>query len=401
MIDYRAGRLHFEGVPLESLALRWGTPLYVYSARQAQARARALQSAFPAPRWLVCYALKANSNPRLCRLMARQGLGADIVSGGELEVALASGFPAERVLFSGVGKTREELRAAVGAGLLSVNLESSQELEALESVAKALKRPAAISVRVNPGVAARTHPHIATGARGSKFGVEPAEALSMYDRARRNRWLRIAGIHCHIGSQISDVEDYKSATRAITGLLRTLRGRGIEPELIDFGGGLGIGEGRDPGIDPRRLSRLLEREIAPWPRARALIEPGRYIMAEAGILLTRVLYRKQAYGRRFLIVDAGMNDLIRPALYGARHPIWPARRGRDSARFDVAGPVCESADFFARDYPLPAATEAGHTLAILQAGAYGFSMASRYNSRSLPAEVLLQDGRPRLIRRRL
>lgn len=401
MLGYRKRRLHLDGIPIEKLARRFGTPLYVYSKACLVGRYRSLRTAFRGRDPLICYALKANPNRALCRILAERGAGAEVVSGGELLRALAAGFAPERIVFSGVGKTAEELELSVRRGVLALHLESWEELEALEGIARRLKRRAPVGVRLNPDIAARTHPHIATGRAGDKFGVERTEALAMLRRAARSRWLRVVAVQCHIGSQILETRPYRLAARALASLILELEGEGVRLAMVDMGGGLGISYRGEPEPELPALARVWAQVFKPWPGLRLLLEPGRYLMADAGVLLTRVLYRKRSFRQHFLIVDAAMNDLARPALYGAYHPVWPARqRGGQAETVDVVGPVCESVDFLARERRLPPCLP-GDVLAVLKAGAYGFSMSSQYNSRPRAAEVLVEEGRePRLIRRR-
>lgn len=392
--------LTVEGVSLEALARRFGTPLFVYSAADARARLEAIRKAFRRRDPLVCYALKANSNRALCAVLARAEAGADIVSAGELARALRAGFPPGKVVFSGVGKTPEEMAAGLRAGLLTFNVESSEELDALARVAGRLKRRAPVSVRVNPDVNARTHPHITTGRAENKFGVETGEALALYRRASRDARLRVVGIQSHIGSQIVEVEPYRRAAASVAGTMRRLEAMGIRLSHADIGGGIGITYKDETPLALAGLARVVEDAFAPWPDLRLLLEPGRYLVADAGLLLTRVLYRKKTTKRRFVIVDAAMTDLPRPALYDAWHPVEAVspRRGK-KARVDVVGPVCESGDFLARERLLPP-LERGDLLAVRKAGAYGFAMSSQYNSRPRAAEVLVDGGRARLARRR-
>lgn len=387
-----------EGLGVKALARRFGTPLYVYSERSIATRYEALKAAFASQNPLICYAMKANSNGAIVGLLARRGAGADIVSGGELRRALAAGVPAGRIVFSGVGKTTEELELGLNKSVLTFNVESAEELRALEAAARRLKKRAPVSIRLNPDVDAKTHPHITTGLARNKFGVERPEALRLYEKAAASRWLRVRGIQCHIGSQIASVAPYARAARSVAGVVAELARRGIAIELIDMGGGVGISYKAEARLPLEELAAALSRAL---PRAsRLILEPGRYLVAEAGVLLTRVLYRKQASGREFLIVDAAMNDLARPALYGAYHPIVPALRRAGPERIvDVVGPVCESGDFLARARKLPPA-RAGDVLAVLKAGAYGFAMSSQYNSRPRAAEVLVRGRQARLIRRR-
>ncbi len=397
MIQRKQGRLLLDGLSAEALARRFGTPLYVYSEDAIAARYAALERAFKPRRPLICYAMKANSNRAVIGLLARRGAGADIVSGGELLRALAAGVPAGRIVFSGVGKTAEELELGIRKGVLTFNVESEAELRALESAAKRLRRRAPISVRLNPDVDAKTHPHITTGLADNKFGVEKPQALRLYDQAARSPWLQPKGIQCHIGSQIVSVRPYAQAVRSVAAVVAHLGRKGIRLDLIDMGGGFGINYDSETELDLARLAKALE----PLPEGpRLLLEPGRFLVADAGVLLTRVLYEKKTSRRTFVIVDAAMNDLARPALYDAYHPIEPASaRAGAKRRVDVVGPVCESGDFLARGRRLGPTAE-GDVLAVLKAGAYGFAMSSQYNSRPRAAEALIARGRARLIRRR-
>jgi len=392
--------LRVEGVSAEALARRYGTPLYVYSAGEARGRYAALRRAFRRRDPLICYALKANSNRAVCAVLAKAGAGADIVSGGELVRALRAGFDPQKTVFSGVGKTEEEMAAGLRAGLLTFNVESAEELDALARVAGRLKRRAPISIRLNPDVSARTHPHITTGTAENKFGVEAAEALALYRRAAKDKRLRVVGVQCHIGSQITDLVPYRLAAASVAKTVKRLQEGGIRLSQIDVGGGIGITYKDETPIELTALARVLEETFSAWPEARLLLEPGRYLCADAGLLLTRVLYRKQTSKRRFVIVDAAMTDLPRPALYDAWHPVEAVRprRGR-RVMMDVVGPVCESGDFLARERLLPP-LERGDLLAVGKAGAYGFAMSSQYNSRPRAAEVLVDGGRATLARRR-
>ena len=384
---------------LAALARRYGTPLYVYSAGTVRDRYRALQGAFTRP-VLVCYALKANSSKAVAAVLAREGAGADIVSGGELGRALRAGFAPRRIVFSGVGKTEEEMAAGLRAGVKAFNIESAEELDALARVAGRLKKIAPVSVRLNPDINARTHPLITTGRAENKFGVETREALALYRRAALDPRLRVTGVQCHIGSQITSLAPYRRAAAAVASLAATLKKQGIPLDFADLGGGLGISYKDETPLDPRELVRTLEKAFADQPELELLVEPGRYLVADAGLLLTKVLYRKQTSKRRFIIVDAAMTDLPRPALYNAWHPVQVVapRRGKKTMA-DVVGPVCESGDFLARQRPLPP-LERGDLLAVLKAGAYGFAMSSQYNSRPRAAEVLVDGGKARLARRR-
>ena len=382
------------------LVQRFGTPLYVYSQAAIVKRFHKLQGAFRRPGTLICYALKANSNRAVCRILAKAGAGAEVVSGGELNRAGAAGFSPGKTVFSGVGKTAEEMVLGLRQGILAFHVESSEELDVLESAARRLRLPARFCVRLNPDVKARTHPHVTTGRAENKFGMEEAQALAMARRALKSPWLRFQGLQCHIGSQIREIEPFRRATVVVARVLRRLAAEGIRFSLIDMGGGIAISQAGEGELNLASLAGTFSRIFAAWPQTRLIIEPGRYLVADAGILLTRVLYRKKTSRRRFLVVDAAMNDLARPALYGAFHPIVPVRaRPGPRQRVDVVGPVCESGDFLARQRLLPP-VEPGDILAVLKAGAYGFAMSSQYNSRPRAAEVLISGSKARLIRRR-
>jgi diaminopimelate decarboxylase len=384
---------------LTAAARRWGTPLFVYDAAAILERLEALRGAFSRP-VLVCYAMKANSNGGVCAALAKAGAGADIVSGGELRRAMKAGFPASRVIFSGVGKTEDEMALALKAGVLAFNVESAEELDTLAAVAGRLKKRAPVSIRLNPDVNAKTHPHITTGRAENKFGVEAPEARALLRKAARDPRLQAMGLQCHIGSQITDLGPYKRAAQAAAALIASLEREGVRLAFADMGGGLGVTYKDETPIDPRRFAKTLEAAFAGLPNLRLLVEPGRYLVADAGVLLTSVLYRKKTTKRRFVIVDGAMTDLPRPALYDAWHPVWPVkpRRGKKTMA-DVVGPVCETGDFLARQRPLPP-LERGDLLAVGKAGAYGFAMSSQYNSRPRAAEVLVEGGKARLVRRR-
>jgi diaminopimelate decarboxylase len=392
--------LRIEGLPAAGLARRFGTPLFVYSRAAILARLASLRRGFSRPGTMICYALKANPNRAVCGVLRAAGAGAEVVSGGELSRALAAGFAPGKVVFTGVGKTTEEMALGLRRGILSFNVESAEELEALERTARRLRRPARFCLRLNPDVRARTHPHVTTGRAENKFGVEEGEALALAGRSRRSRWLAFQGLHCHIGSQIYEPGPFQRAAAAVARALRKLEAAGLPISLIDMGGGIGVSYAGEAEIDCAGLGRTMARTFAAWPGARLLVEPGRYLSADCGFLLTKVLYRKRTSRRSFVVVDAAMNDLARPALYGAFHPILPARpRGGPCRRTDVVGPICESGDFLARQRPLQR-LERGDILAVLMAGAYGFSMSSQYNSRPRAAEVLVEGGKARLARRR-
>lgn len=392
------GRLHFEDVALDSLAERFGTPLYVYSRAALEAAYRAYADAFAAVPHLVCYAVKANSSLAVLNVFARLGAGFDIVSGGELARVLAAGGDPGKVVFSGVGKSAAEMRAALEAGILCFNVESESELHRLNRVAGELGRIAPISLRVNPDVDARTHPYISTGLRQNKFGVPIAQAHALYRQAASLPHLAVVGIDCHIGSQLTDLSPLADAADRVLALVDTLAADGIVLDHIDLGGGVGIRYRDETPPDLAAYGRVLAGKFA-GRRETLLLEPGRSLVGNAGLLLTRVEYLKPGEEKNFAIVDAAMNDLMRPALYEAFHEIVAVdERSVPARRYDIVGPICETGDFigFARDL----AIEEGDLLAILSAGAYGMSMASNYNSRPRAAEVLVDKNKIHLIRDR-
>jgi len=392
------GRLHLEGVALDTLAERFGTPLYVYSRAALESAYRAYTEAFAATPHLICYAVKANSSLAILNLFARLGAGFDIVSGGELARVLAAGGDAGKVVFSGVGKTAAEMRAALEAGILCFNVESESELHRLDRVAGELGKVAPVSFRVNPDVDPKTHPYISTGLKENKFGVAIAEAPRLYRLAAGLPHLRIAGIDCHIGSQLTDLSPLADAADRVLALVDALAAEGITLDHIDLGGGVGIRYRDETPPDLAAYGRVLAQKFA-GRREKLVLEPGRSLVGNAGLLLTRVEYLKPGEDRNFAIVDAAMNDLMRPALYEAYHDIVPVQlRNAPAKRYDVVGPVCETGDFigFARDL----AIEEGDLLAILSAGAYGMSMASNYNSRPRAAEILVDKNEINLVRER-
>jgi len=398
--------LHCEDLPLPKLAERYGTPLYVYSAGAIRERLASFEKAFRHVPHTLCYSVKANSNVSILRLLARQGCGFDVVSGGELErVLVADRRAAKKTVFSGVGKSADEMSAALKAEILLFNVESESELWALTECATRLRTVARVALRVNPDVAANTHPYISTGLRKHKFGVPVRDARQLYAKASGARYLKVAGVSVHIGSQITEVAPFAEAVARVADLVRALRADGHRIEFIDIGGGLGISY-QEPELDFDAMVARYARAVTNPLRGlhvHLLLEPGRAIVGPAGALLTCVVYRKENDGKRFLVVDAAMNDLLRPALYGAYHEIVPVAQPANSAAkmetVDVVGPICESGDFFARDRVLPRIEENG-LLAILDAGAYGMSLASNYNTRPRPAEVLVSGKSVKVIRRR-
>lgn len=399
--------LHCDDLALPRLARKYGTPLYVYSATTIHQRYEAFDAAFRVIPHTICYSVKANSNLSILRLLAGKGCGFDVVSGGELErVLMADRRAARRVVFSGVGKTRQELTAALKARILLFNVESESELWALAECAGKLRTTAPVAFRVNPDVAAQTHPYISTGLRKHKFGVSITEARTLYARASGVRYLKVRGVSVHIGSQITDAAPFGEAMTRVADLVEELREDGHHIDYIDAGGGLGIFYDKPHSSDfPRQAAEYARALSAPLQNlgVRLLLEPGRSIIAPAGALLTSVVYKKANDGKRFLVVDAAMNDLIRPALYGAYHEIVPVTQKTEehveTEIADIVGPVCETGDFFARDRKLPVVEE-GSLLAILDAGAYGMVLASNYNTRPRPAEVLVDGDSVKMIRRR-
>ncbi|HEY2363058.1 MAG TPA: diaminopimelate decarboxylase [Candidatus Angelobacter sp.] len=406
---YKNNELHCDGLGINKLAKKFGTPLYLYSATAIRERYRVLEGAFHHVKHRLCYSVKANSNLSILRLLAGMGAGFDIVSGGELErVRRAHKKSLSKVVFSGVGKTADELRLALRSGILLFNVESEGELELLAACATELRKVADIALRVNPDVPAETHPYISTGLREHKFGVPISSARELCRRAAQHKYLRVAGVSLHIGSQISDVTPFHLAMERAVDLTLELIADGHKIRFIDAGGGLGISYNSSAPIEFNDLAHRYEEAITEpllrmkKPIPHLLLEPGRSIIAPAGALITRVLYLKRNGNKHFTIVDAAMNDLIRPSLYQARHEITPVNlvKGRsERVQSDIAGPVCESGDFLARDAMLPAVTQ-GENLCVLDAGAYGMSLASNYNSRPRAAEVLVDGTRARLIRRR-
>ena len=397
-----ARHLSCEQVRLTDLAERFGTPLYVYSAKAIRERVQGFERAFSGVSHSICYSVKANSNLALLRLLDKLGCGFDVVSGGELERVLrANRRAAKKVVFSGVGKTGTEIDAALKAGILLFNLESPSEMEAVAACAAKLKRKARIAWRVNPDVPADTHPYISTGLQKHKFGVPIGEARELYARAARAKYLQVSGVSVHIGSQITQVAPFSAAMWRVAELVRQLQSDGHKIEYVDAGGGLGIdyNGSQDFAATVEEYAHAVTRPLNDL-NVKVLLEPGRSIAGPAGVLLTRVLYRKKNGEKKFVVVDAAMNDLIRPALYQAEHQIVPVEDRKAGPEIvDVVGPVCESGDFFARERTLPTVNER-ELLAILDAGAYGMALASNYNSRSKPAEVLVDGKSAKLIRRR-
>jgi diaminopimelate decarboxylase len=394
-----AGELQLDGVSLEAVARRFGTPCYVYSRAAIEAAYDEFDAGLAGIEHLVCYAVKANSNLAVLDLLARRGAGFDIVSGGELARVLAAGGAADRVIFSGVGKSEAEIGAALAAGVKCFNVESEPELERLNALAGSVARVAPVSLRINPDVDARTHPYISTGLAGNKFGIPHARALAAYRHAAALASLRVIGIGCHIGSQILETAPLDAALEKVLELAAALASEGIKLQHLDLGGGFGIRYREESVPDIRAYCQRLARRLA-GRGFEVMLEPGRAIAGPAGVLLTRVEYLKLDKAKRFAVVDASMSELIRPALYESWHEIVAVTEapGRKAERFDVVGPVCESADVLGIDRAL--AIDAGDLLAILATGAYGMTMASNYNSRPRPPEVLIDRGRAVEVRAR-
>ena len=396
---HKDNRLFAEDVAISDLAARLGTPLYVYSARTLRRHFRVFDEAFAGTDHLICYAMKALSNLSILKLFGDLGAGFDIVSVGELMRCLRAGADPAKIVFSGVGKTDEEIEAALKAKILMINVESRPELHRVAAVARRINLRAPVSLRVNPDLDPGTHPHISTGHRDSKFGIPLAQVLEYYAQARDLPKLELAGLSTHIGSQITDTGPFSEAAAKVAGIVQRLRADGIALKYLDLGGGLGIPYQEEPPSPAQYSAALLGplRNIG----LKIIIEPGRVLVGNAGILVTKVLYVKETDVKRFIVVDGAMNDLIRPVLYEAYHDIVPVvrRAGSDRQTADVVGPVCESGDFFARERDLPA-LDSGDLIAVMSAGAYGFVMASNYNSRPRAAEVLVEGAVAHVIRER-
>ena len=390
--------LRCEQVELQSLAESYGTPLYVYSKASLESGFTAWQDALSGLPHLICYAVKANSNIAILQCLAKLGAGFDIVSGGELARVMMAGGDPKKVVFSGVGKTPAELNDALDAGIRCFNVESASELKLLESIAARKKMTAPVSIRVNPDVDAQTHPYISTGLKENKFGVDEATALELYQQAHTSDHLNPVGIDCHIGSQLTDISPYLEAVDHLLGIIDQLGDMGITLEHIDIGGGLGIQYQHEPETGPVALIELLKMRLA-QRGLEVVVEPGRSIVGNAGVLLSEVVALKHGGHKNFAIVDAGMNDLIRPSLYQGWHAITPVvQRDAETLTYDVVGPVCETGDFLGKDRDL--SIKEGDVVAVMSAGAYGFVMASNYNSRPRAAELLIDGPNCHVIRRR-
>ncbi|HAR98985.1 MAG TPA: diaminopimelate decarboxylase [Syntrophus sp. (in: bacteria)] len=397
--QFRQDRLFCEETPVETIAEAVGTPFYLYSYRTLTRHFQVFDEAFAGVPHLICYAVKANSNIALLGIFARAGGGADIVSGGELYRAVKAGIPPAKIVYSGVGKRIDEIEYALREGILMFNVESPQELELIDETAARIGKRAGIALRVNPDVDPETHPHISTGLKENKFGIDVPRSLEAYRRAKRLSSLDIKGVSCHIGSQVTKISPFVEALERIKRLIVLLREEGIAIGYLDLGGGLGITYDRETPPHPTEYARAL-LEASREMDCTFIFEPGRVIVGNAGILVTRVLYTKETEDKRFLIVDAGMNDLVRPSLYQAYHQLQPVvGEGREERVYDVVGPICESGDYLAKGRSLPD-LKRGELLAVMSAGAYGFAMASNYNSRPRVPEVLVRGSEYAVIRKR-
>ncbi|MBN2028563.1 MAG: diaminopimelate decarboxylase [Actinobacteria bacterium] len=396
---FRDGELYCEDVPIQRIATEVGTPAYVYSRTTLRDHYRGLEEAFSDLPHLICYSIKANSNLAVLSTLAAEGAGADIVSGGELYRALSVGIPAAKIVYAGIGKTEDEMAYALNSRILMFNAESTTELGVLDRVAGEVGVKASIALRVNPDVDAQTHPYIATGLKEAKFGIGIDDAMAVYEYAASLPNVEVVGVHQHIGSQITQVAPFRESLSIVGELVKRLQAKGIAIRYINIGGGFGIPYRQEKVPYPRDYARELE-PILRQSGCTVILEIGRMIVGNAGILLTKVLYRKSTGDKGFLVVDAAMNDLIRPSLYGSFHEIAPVMsEERERETVDVVGPVCESGDFLARDRELPR-TEPGELLAVMSAGAYAFTMSSNYNSRRRAAEVMVDGDRFGVVRKR-
>lgn len=398
---YRGGLLHAEDVSLETIAAEVGTPFYVYSTAQLKANYKAFADAFAGQNVMICYAVKANTNQAVIQTLASCGAGADVTSVGELERALAAGINARKIIYSGVGKRRDEIAAALTAGVHQLNVESIPELRLISQVAVELKRSAPVAIRINPDVAARTYKQTSTGELTTKFGIGRAQLDETMKLATTLPELNFRGFQVHIGSHVHDYEPFRDAFLKLAELVHVWRDKGVKVEHLDLGGGVGIpydGQTLPPFSDYAAIVKETVGNLG----CELSFEPGRRIVGDAGVLVSRVVYDKQGIGKRFLILDAGMNDLVRPAMYGARHSIMPIRESADvdAPLADIVGPVCETSDLFGEDYRLPGVTE-GALIGIFQAGAYGSAMSSMYNGRALIPEILVSGSQYAVVRRRI
>ena len=397
---YKNGELYCEGVPVSTVAQRVGTPFFLYSCNTLSNHFRAFDSAFAGVPHLICFALKSNSNSAVLRLLGQEGAGADIVSGGELFRALRAGIDPHKIVYAGVGKRRDEIEYALKIGVLMFNVESGEELLAIDRAAKDMHAVARIALRVNPNIDPRTHAYISTGLKENKFGIPIERALEFYRTAKSLQNVDVVGVHQHIGSQITEVQPFVDALEKLVGFVKELKSAGIDIQYVNIGGGLGITYKDETPPLPKDVAQAI-RPLLKNSGCTIVMEPGRAIVGNAGILVTSALYHKESGEKRFLIVDAGMNDLIRPSLYEAYHDIRPVveSAAAKEAVFDVVGPICESGDFLAKDRKMPE-LEQGALLAVMGAGAYGFSMSSNYNSRPRAAEVIVRGNDYYIVRER-
>jgi diaminopimelate decarboxylase len=397
--QYQKDMLCCEDVPVSEIARVVGTPFYLYSHATLRQHFKAFDGAFQGIKHLTCFSMKSNSSLAILRLFAQEGGGVDIVSGGELYRALKAGVEPQKIVYSGVGKCIEDLEYALKSDILLFNVESSQEISRLNEVAKSLGKKASIAIRVNPDIDPQTHPYISTGLKENKFGIDISESLEEYTRAASLGNLSVSGVSCHIGSQLTQVSPFVDALRLLQNLIERLGEAGIDITYLDLGGGLGITYDKEEPPHPKEYAAALKEGLGMEDMI-LILEPGRVIMGNAGILVTRVLYTKTTHEKEFIIVDAAMNDLIRPSLYGSFHGIQPVEMaGRKKVRADIVGPICETGDFFARDREVES-FQPGELMAIMTSGAYGFSMASNYNSRPRVAEVMVKEDQYYVIRAR-
>ena len=397
---YKNGELYCEGVPVRNVAQRVGTPFYLYSSNTLASHVRSFTGAFKDVPHLVCFALKANSNSAVLRLLGKEGAGADIVSGGELFRALRAGIDPRKIVYAGVGKRRDEIEYALKVGILMFNVESAEELLALDRAAQEMHSTARIALRVNPNIDPKTHAYISTGLKENKFGIPIEQALESYQAAKALANVEVVGVHQHIGSQITEVQPFVDALEKLLGFVKELKAAGVAIRYINIGGGLGITYKDETPPLPAELAKAI-KPLLRNSGCTLVLEPGRAIVGNAGILVTSALYHKDSGEKRFLIVDAGMNDLIRPSLYEAYHEIKPVVEDGTAGRavVDVVGPICESGDFLAKDREVPEMKQ-GALLAVMGAGAYGFSMSSNYNSRPRVAEVMVRGSEYFIVRER-
>ena len=397
--DYKNGALYCEEVPVENIVRATGSPVYIYSYRTIERHYKVFDNAFKGIPHIICYSCKANSNIAILRAIGRLGGGIDIVSGGELYRSSAAYIPNDKIVFSGVGKTEEEIVAAIRSNILMINVESEEELSTIARIASKMKKHVPLSIRVNPEIDPKTHPYITTGLKKNKFGVMREDAMKLYDRIKAHKYLTPVGISSHIGSQILELGPFKEAVCSLREMVKQLKEKGITLKFIDIGGGLGITYKDELPPHPDDYARIIEEELK-GTELTLILEPGRVIVGNSGIFVTKLLYIKKVPGKTFYIVDGAMNDLVRPSLYGAFHEIVSVRyNDAKKINVDVVGPVCESGDFLAKDRDMPL-VESGELLAVLSAGAYGFSMSSNYNSRRRVAEVLVRDAEFNVIKSR-